>query len=185
MAGAPGRVVVSTPKSLLADESYVPFRAEVRDKTYEPAANADVQAHILGPDNLSETGPLRPDPTARGAVVADWTAPKPGAYLVEIVARRGDEELGRDVLTFRREDGIAENFHTEQNRDLLEKLSAQTGGRYYRPNEAKRLAADVEYSDAGITVRETRDLWNMPVVFFFALLLRGSEWMLRRKWGVI
>jgi uncharacterized membrane protein len=185
VAGSPGRVVVSTPKSLLADESYVPFRAEVRDKTYEPAANADVQAHILGPDNLSETVPLRPDPKERGAFVADWNAPKPGSYLVEIVARRGDEELGRDVLTFRREDGIAENFHTEQNRDLLEKLSAQTGGRYYRPNEAKRLAADVEYSDAGITVRETRDLWNMPVVFFFALLLRGSEWMLRRKWGVI
>lgn len=185
VTGSPGRVVVSTPKSLLADESHGPLRAEIHDKMYQPAADADVQAHILGPDGLSENVTLNPNPRERGAFSADWEAPKTGSYLVEVVARRGDEELGRDVLTFRREDGIAENFHTEQNRDLLEKLSAQTGGRYYRPGEAKQLASDVEYSDSGITVRETRDLWNMPIVFLFALLLRSSEWLLRRRWGVI
>jgi uncharacterized membrane protein len=185
VTGSPGRVVVSTPKSLLADESHLPLRAEIHDKTFQPAADADVQAHILGPDGLSQNITLNPNPRERGAFTADWDAPKPGSYLVEVVARRGDEELGRDVLTFRREDGIAENFHTEQNRDLLEKLSAQTGGRYYRPGEAKELASDIEYSDSGITVRETRDLWNMPIVFLFALLLRSSEWVLRRRWGVI
>jgi hypothetical protein len=78
-----------------------------------------------------------------------------------------------------------ENFHLEQNRDLLEKLSSQTGGRYYRPNEVSKLGEDIAYSDAGITVRETRDLWDMPIVFFFALLLCCTEWLLRRKWGVV
>ncbi len=62
------------------------------------------------------------------------------------------------MLTFRREDGVAENFHTEQNRELLEKLSSQTGGRYYRPGQANQLASEIEYSESGITVRETRDL---------------------------
>ncbi len=185
VAGSPGRVVISTPKSVLADETHLKLRADIRDKTYQPAGDADVRAHIMGPDGLSEDVSLRPDPQERGAFIADWDAPKPGSYLAEVVARRGEEELGRDVLTFRREDGIAENFHTEQNRELLEKLASQTGGRYYRPSDAKKLADDVEYSDAGITVRETRDLWNMPVVFLIALLLRSSEWLLRRKWGVI
>jgi uncharacterized membrane protein len=185
VAGSPGRVVVSTPESLLADETRLKLRAEVRDKTYQPAADADVRAHIIGPDGLSDDVSLRPDPQERGAFVADWDAPKPGSYLAEVVARRGEDELGRDVLTFRREDGVAENFHTEQNRELLEKLASQTGGRYYTAGDAKRLANEIEYSDAGITVRETRDLWNMPVVFLVALMLRGSEWLLRRKWGVI
>ena len=49
-------------------------------------------------------------------------------------ARHG--RLGRDTVSFRREDGVAENFHVEQNRELLEKLSSETGGRYYRPDEA-------------------------------------------------
>jgi hypothetical protein len=34
-------------------------------------------------------------------------------------------------------------------------------------------------------VRDTKDLWNMPVIFFLILLLRSSEWLLRRKWGVV
>ena len=185
VAASPGRLVVSTPKSLLADETKLRLRAEARDKAYQVAGDADVRAHIMGPDGLSDDVVLRPDPQERGVFVADWEAPKPGSYLAEVVSRRGEEELGRDVLTFRREDGIAENFHTEQNRELLEKLSQQTGGRYYRPNEAGRLASEIEYSESGISVRETRDLWNMPIVFLVALMLRSSEWLLRRKWGVI
>ena len=43
----------------------------------------------------------------------------------------------------------------------------------------------ISYSEAGITTRETRDLWDMPVVFLLALTIRASEWLLRRKWGVV
>ena len=99
--------------------------------------------------------------------------------------KQGTEEIGRDSFTFRREDGVAENFHVEQNRELLEKLSSETGGRYYKPADAQRLGKDIVYSQAGITVRETKDLWDMPAIFALFLLVRGAEWLLRRKWGVI
>ena len=66
---------------------------------------------------------MTPVPDTPGSFQADWTAEKPGSYVAEVTAQRGDQELGRDVLTFQRMDGVAENFHTEQNRDLLEKLA--------------------------------------------------------------
>ena len=128
---------------------------------------------------------MRPDPIESGVYTADWTTPKPGSYLVEVTASRGTEELGRDTMTFRREDGVAENFRIQQNRELLEKLSSETGGRYYTPQDAQKLGKDISYSEAGITVRETRDLWDMPIVFLALLSLRAGEWLLRRKWGVI
>src|SRR6185437_3194800 len=98
-----------------------------------------------------------------------WSAEKPGTYVTEIIAGRDTEEVGRDVVTFRREDGVAENFHTSQNRELLEKLSQQTGGRYYTSSQTSKLANEISYSEAGITSRETRDLWDMPVIFLLAL----------------
>jgi uncharacterized membrane protein len=181
----PRRVITSTPKQVLSDEALVKLRAEVRDKTYLPASDATTEAHILGPDGIAESVEMRPDPLEAGVYAAEWNTPKAGSYLVEVTAKRGTEELGRDVLTFRREDGVAENFHTEQNRDLLEKLSSETGGRYYKPSDAAKLSKEISYSDAGITVRETRDLWDMPAVFALLLMLRSGEWMLRRRWGVI
>ena len=181
----PRRVVGSTPQQLLADEENVKLRAEVRDRTFLPAPDATVEAHVLGPEGIAETVEMRPEPIEHGVYAAQWTTPKPGSYLVEIIAKRGTEELGRDVLTFRREDGVAENFRAEQNRELLEKLSSETGGRYYRPEDSGKLGNDISYSEAGITVRETRDLWNMPAIFLLLLMLRSGEWLLRRKWGVI
>jgi uncharacterized membrane protein len=185
VTGTPGHVVASTPASLLTDQSRVQLRAEVRDKSYAPSSDARVEARILGPGDATDTVPLRPDPAEAGVFTAEWSAAKEGSYLAEVVAQRGDEEVGRDVVTFRRENGVAENFHTEQNRELLEKLAQQTGGQYWRPDQTRRLGSEITYSEAGITVRELRDLWNMPALFFLILLLRSGEWLLRRKWGVI
>ncbi len=159
--------------------------AEVRDKSFRSVSDARVEARILGPGGASATVELTPKPQEQGAYTAAWNADAPGSYLAEIIATRDGQELGRDVVTFRREDGAAENFHTGQNRELLTRLSAETGGRYYTPQETAKLADEIQYSEAGITVRETRDLWDMPAVFLLALMLRSAEWLLRRKWGVV
>lgn len=185
VSDTPTRVVSSTSRPVLFDDGRVHFRAEVRDTTYLPTSDAQVEARVVGPDGAAQSVELHPDPLEQGVYSVDWDAARPGSYVAEVTARRGQQELGRDVVTFRREDGVAENFHLEQNRDLLEKLSSQTGGRYYRPNEVSKLGEDISYSEAGITVRETRDLWDMPIVFFLALLLCCVEWLLRRRWGVV
>jgi uncharacterized membrane protein len=181
----PGQVVATTPKAVLADNARVPIRVEVRDKEYKPVTNANVQVRFLGPEGASATVQLAPQPMEEGVYATQWSAEKPGSYVAEILAGRDQEALGNDVLSFRREDGVAENFHTSQNRELLEKLSQQTGGRYYTPAEASKLSSEISYSEAGITTRETRDLWDLPVVFLLLLMIRASEWLLRRKWGVV
>ena len=91
-----------------------------------------------------------------------------------MTAQRSGQELGRDVLTFQRMDGVIENFHTEQNRDLLERLASQTGGQYWKPADLGKLASSIPFSEAGVTVRETKDLWDLPLVFLVLLLLRFS-----------
>ncbi|MCU1341416.1 MAG: Threonine dehydrogenase [Candidatus Acidoferrum typicum] len=181
----PGRVVASVPSQMLFDDGRVHFSTEVCDKNYLPAPDAHVEAHILGPGGAAAQIELTPDPNAPGTFHADWNADQAGSYLTEVTAARANEEVGRDVLTFARMDGVAEHFHTEQNRELLEKLSSQTGGRYWKPQELSELPGEISYSEAGITVRDTKDLWNMPVIFFLIILLRSSEWLLRRKWGVV
>ena len=185
MSDTPTRVVASTPSAALEDDGRVRLRAEVRDTTYLPTSDADVQARVVGPDGAAQTVDLHPDPTEQGVYLADWNAERAGSYITEVTAHRGQQELGRDVVTFRRENGVAENFHREQNRELLEKLATQTGGQYWTPEDVSKLAAEIPYSTAGITIRETKELWNMPAIFLLLILLRFSEWLLRRKWGIV
>jgi uncharacterized membrane protein len=187
----PGRVLATSAKTVFADETKVPLRAEVRDKSFKPLSNVRVEARIVGPEGVAATVELNPAPLEEGVFAADWTAEKPGSYVAEVVVKPADgskpeaEDLGRDVIMFRREDGVAENFHVAQNRELLEKLAEQTGGRYYTAKDMGKLADQISYSEAGITTRETKDIWDMPVVFLLALSLRSMEWLLRRKWGVV
>jgi hypothetical protein len=158
----------------------------VRDRQFQPAPDAQVTAQITGPGDLNGTIDLAPSQDTPGLFTADWTAEKPGPYLAEVTAESANHEpLGGDVMTFEREDGVAENFHTAQNRHLLEQLSAQTGGSYWKSGNLKNLPRDISYSEAGISVRSTKELWNMPIVFLLLLGLPITEWLLRRKWGVV
>jgi len=187
----PGHVAASVPAQMLLDNGAVTITADVRDLQYNPAPNAKVEAHILGPSGVSALVEMTPVPDNPGQFQAAWSAPKTGAYLTEVTAQRADastgtvKELGRDVITFQRMDGVAENFHTEQNRELLEHLATQTGGQYWKPTDLGKLAASIPFSEAGVTVRETKELWNLPLVFLVLLVLRFSEWWLRRKWGIV
>ncbi|MGB7730474.1 MAG: glutamine amidotransferase [Candidatus Acidiferrum sp.] len=188
IAESPGPVVASMPERLLMDEGQARLTAQVRDQQFHQAANAHVTAHILGPEGVNALVDLTPSEETPGLYQTEWTAEKPGTYVAEVVAESGGsqpQELGRDVVMFQREDGAAENFHTEQNRHLLEQLAAETGGRYWKSSDLKNLPRDISYSEAGISVRSTKELWDMPIVFLLLLGLPIGEWLLRRKWGVI
>ena len=179
---SPGKVVVTAPGQTLMDDGQIQLTADVRDKDYMPVSDAKVSAHLTGPDGLSALVDMTPAADSPGVFHANWTAEKPGSYLAEVTAS-GQTENG--TLPFERIDGVAENFHIEQNRELLEKLASETGGRYWKPDELTRLPNEISYSDAGISVRDIKELWNMPVVFLWVLFLISTEWLLRRKWGVV
>jgi uncharacterized membrane protein len=181
----PGQVTTSTPHQVLSDDTRVPLRAVVRDKTYDPVAGATVQASITRPDGATAVVDMKPDPLEPGTYTAEYSADKAGAYVTEVTAHQDKTDLGTDTMTFRREDGVAENFNAAQNKDLLEKLSSDTSGNYYTPSKAKRLGDEIAVSEAGITAHDNLDIWDMPILFLLVLLIRGGEWLLRRKWGVV
>jgi uncharacterized membrane protein len=180
-----GRLVASVAKLTLFDDGHAHLTADVRDKEYHPAADLSVAAHVIGPSGLSAQLELSPVPNEPGRFQADWTAPAAGLYVTELTARRGAEEIGSDVVTFQRLDGVAENFHTEQDRNLLETLATNTGGRYVNPADLAGVAAEIPYSKAGVSVQQIKELWNMPAAFLLILSLRAGEWLLRRRWGIV
>lgn len=147
--------------------------------------DAHVVARISQPNGNVMEQRMEPVSGQAGEYRLETNAAAAGTYVTEIIARRGDQEVGRDSVTFRREDGVAEAFGRLQNKPLLQALSDRTGGKHYSLSDAADIASDMTYSEAGLTMRETRDLWPMPIFFLLLLLLKAAEWLMRRRWGAL
>ncbi len=185
VADTRGQLSAQVSAGILQDDGHVQLLADVRDKNYLPATDAVVNVHIIGPDRLQADVSLRAVPGIPGRYQTDWTAPAVGTYVADMTANQGALSAGRDTIAFQRQDGVAENFHTGQNVALLKSLAAETGGRYWSPDDLDGLARAIPFSDAGVSVQKFQDLWNMPAVFLMLILLRAAEWLLRRRWGVV
>jgi uncharacterized membrane protein len=185
VANTPGPVTLSSDRSLYADDPRIRLRAEVRSADFAVANNATVTATLTGEGDAATTIEMHPSPDEQGVYLAEVTAAAPGAYRIEAKAYLGQESLGATVLHVRREDGVAEDFHPAQNRELLTRLAEQTGGRYWTLGELAGLPQEIRFSEAGITAREILDLWDAPFFFLLLLGLKAAEWLLRRRWGTI
>jgi hypothetical protein len=196
---APQPVTLTSERVFYGDESTVLLRAEVRDKTYQPSTDAAVTLEVsdgMGPATTLEMTPVAGE---RGLYEAAYDTTHTGVFRFEAVAKAaGDaatdardgapqgavaEELGRARFAIRREDGVIEHYRVQQNRPLLERLAAATGGSYFAVDDVGRLPEAVSFSDAGSVERQVLDLWNIPVAFLLLMLLKAGEWLLRLYWG--
>ena len=184
-ASSPAPLTLTSDRSLYADDPRVRLRAEVRTKTFEIANNAIVNVTVTPESGEAHTVEMHPSPNEPGVYVGEVTAAQPGAYRMEAKAFVGDESLGSAVTHVLRQDGVAEDFQPAQNRELLTRLAEQTGGRYWGVDDLAGLPEEIRFSEAGISARETLDLWDIPAMFLLLAGLKATEWLLRRRWGTI
>ncbi|HUE05668.1 MAG TPA: glutamine amidotransferase, partial [Bryobacteraceae bacterium] len=86
VAESPGPVTAAMPVRTLMDEGRVQLTAEVRDRQFQPASDAHVTAHIVGPEGANALVDMTPSQDTPGLYKMDWTAEKPGTYLAEVTA---------------------------------------------------------------------------------------------------
>jgi hypothetical protein len=78
-----------------------------------------------------------------------------------------------------------EFFDAEMRASLLERISRETGGRFYTPTTVNSLPEDIALSKRGVTVVNQMDLWDMPIVFLLLVSLVTGEWAYRKKRGLV
>jgi hypothetical protein len=160
--------------------------------------DATLTATITAPGGTSLSLPLEWSLRDDGTYTGSFVATDSGRYTVDASARRSRvamtasvavASIPRDTLQSSRttllvDDHGADMAQAELRVPLLKRIATETGGRYYPLADAQRLADDVIYTESGVTVREAKDLWDMPVVFLLLALLLSAEWSYRRWRGL-
>jgi len=180
----PDRVELSASPSRVAPGEPVMLRARVADEAYLETNDAQVTARVTTPAGRVVEVPLAWTLKEDGAYEGRFVAEEMGMYRVDGEARRGSDTTRAAAAALLVDDYGADVEQAELRAPLLRRIAAETGGRYYPLADAGRLAEDVMFTDSGVTVRESRDLWDMPIVFFVLVGLLGCDWGYRRWRGL-
>ena len=97
-----------------------------------------------------------------------------------MTAVRQGKEIGRSERFFTVTDSNLEFFSAGQNRELLQRIASETGGRYYTLDNAKQLPEEMTYVERPNSVPQILPLWDVPILFIVLCSLLISEWFWRK-----
>ncbi len=177
---APDRLQLDLTEETVLPNDPVTLRAVFEDERFLRVNSADVRATVTGPDGIPVEIPLTWTVERDGEYEATFLPPEPGLY--HVVARSGSDasEITGDGY-FRAGQPEREPFGAGRRTEMLTSLAEETGGGFYTFDQAMSLAADVQYSESGDTVREVHPLWDMPILLLLLGLLLTGEWTVRNR----
>ena len=176
--------------SVAADGDALDVRVALKNPRFEPLKDTAVAVQVTAPDGDSFDVQL-PRIAGESAFGETIPAATPGIYQVEMArlpAPPPQSEDGRpDALAALARVGETnlEQFGATLNEPLLQRVAQATGGAYWRPDDLSGLADALAFSSAGIHERLQLPLWNAPFLFLLLVVLKCTEWSLRRYWGGI
>ncbi|MCC6243574.1 MAG: hypothetical protein IT353_12085 [Gemmatimonadaceae bacterium] len=181
---APAPFEIAASPAHVAPGEPVTIRARLSDPYYADVNDANITATVTTPTGGTITVPLEWSLREDGSYAGRFSAPDSGRYTIEALATRGSDSTRRATTTLLVDDRGADVAQAEQRADVLRRIATETGGRYYPLSDVSQLADDAMFTESGVTVRESKDLWDMPIVFLLLALLLGAEWGYRRWKGL-
>ncbi len=195
---APGRARLDLVEDAAALNEPMTIRAEIEDARHLRVNGAEVTASVTGPSGVPQAVPLEWTVERDGEYEGRFVPDEPGLYEVSVTAtsRGGDAPglVGEGLAStgvagdsvsgsgyFRAGPQEREQFGAGRRTELLQRISDETGGRFYSYADAGLLSEEIQYTESGDTLFEEHPLWDMPVLFLLLAGLLTTEWIYRRR----
>lgn len=108
----------------------------------------------------------------------------PGEYRV-IASRLGGGRSIESDAVFRVRPVSVEFFRVASDPGVLARVAEQAGGSLIRPGDIGDLPRRMSLEETLVTRRESRSLRDGLPLFLLVVLLLGTEWSLRKAWGLV
>jgi len=194
-------VNVQTDKGSYHRDEKVHVTAYVYDESYTPVNDAQLKAQIsildrsVARDQSIVTGELetRDYPASSvkftsdgsGRYSAEFIPARDGHYKIHVEAHHAGGLLGKDSTEFMVQTTALEFQNTQLEEAFLRNLADVSGGSYHHLRDISDLPSSIkEVSDTYIFIRE-RGLWDNGIVLMIVVALLGTEWLLRKRKGLV
>ena len=182
--GVPQQVVARVERDRVAPGEPVRITAQVDDERYIGVNNGTVVARVTTPTGETTEVPLGWTIQRDGAYDGVFTPAVDGLHEVRVVAQVGERSFTSEPSWVHAAPGTSEYYDAGMRASLLRRAAEETGGRFYTLDDIAALPEDLAVAGRGATIIETRDLWDMPILFIVLVMLIGIEWVWRRRTGM-
>jgi hypothetical protein len=176
--------IVVEPSGSVSPGDTVQIRTMVRNAAFDPLPDADVDVRVTDP--AGETRSMRAGRVSNeeGAFVAPVEVKAPGVYRVTADARRGGTSIGTPETSLLVGGSDLEMTDPRLNLQVLERIALATSGRVVAPQDFATVVDALRRRVPAARLSVTKDLWHTGWIFGALVVLLGSEWILRRRWGL-
>ncbi len=180
-----GNVWIKLAARRFSPSQRVEFTAGAQGPTGEPLDDATFEARITLPDKTQR--PVKLIRQAQQMAGQFRDSQSPGDYSVEVTARHAGQVLGSARSRFLVFQQDLELDNASADVTAMDSLAAMTGGESLAPEQLPELLERLSQSTEELEVQtETkRTLWDSWPFFFLLVLLLGTEWYLRKRWGLV
>jgi uncharacterized membrane protein len=185
VSAAAKQTEISAENDVAALNDTVRLVADIRDKRYNPVSDANAVARVTKPSGVTVDVPLKfTTLNDVNTYTGEFKADELGQHRIELNAISSTNGPATAQSALLVSDLNREFYSAAQNSDLLKRISAETGGKYYQLNETQSLLDDLTYRRTPYSERATKELWNMPINFALIMGLLSAEWFLRKREGL-
>lgn len=168
----------------------VAFTLGAKSPEGDVLTKVEFAANLVGPDG--KTQPLRITPAAE-LWQGNTSAKTPGDYAIEVTATASGRTLGKaraEFLVFDQDIELTSSAADHEHFARLAQITKDVGGRTVAPEELPSLMRELAAKKPEMEIRQikwrlgdsTMSAWGWLIAF--ASLL-GTEWWLRKKWGLV
>lgn len=163
----------------------VPISVRVVTPAYEPVSDAHVHVRVEEPGGNARVMTAVLDSGEPGLYRASLLTLAPGVHRLDVDASRAGAPLGRTQVQVLAGGVDPEFVDPRRNDAVLRRLADATGGALLDVAALDGLAARIRTAAASSTARLVeRDVWHNGWSFVIICVLLGTEWALRRRWGL-
>lgn len=166
----------------------LPVRVAVRNAAFVPQTDAMVDIEVTSPDgrvdSIRAAAARDDDRDADAGYVARFRPDAAGVYRLRVEARRGSAVLGSASAAMLVGGADLELTDPRLNTQLLQRIALASGGRVVGPGDGRTILDGLRAGLPAARLAVTHDLWHNGWSFTVIVILLGTEWLLRRRWGL-
>jgi uncharacterized membrane protein len=160
------------------------IRTQVRNAAFDPQPDAAVELRLTDPDGKAQTVRAEHGISGDAAFVAPVHVGAPGVYRLTANVQRGGSPLGSAETSMLVGGADLEMTDPRLNLQVLDRVALGSGGRVVAPQDFHTIVDALRARLPAARLAVTHDVWHTGWSLGALILLLGTEWILRRRWGL-